>query len=195
MAETLSEILERCRAGDADAVSNLVHRFRAWALNFANALVHDPALAEDVVQESLIAALHGLGGLREGDAFPGWFRQILRRRAIRATAKRDNAVPFDATQMKSPALGPGELLDREELRDIVQKALARLPGGQRDVVVRFYIDQQRCTEIAQALALPPGTVRRRLFDARARLRDMLLGYIEDGSNVPETKPPPPRLPI
>jgi DNA-directed RNA polymerase specialized sigma24 family protein len=50
VVETLSELLDRCRSGDAEAVTALVERFRCWALNLARALVRDDALAEDVVQ-------------------------------------------------------------------------------------------------------------------------------------------------
>ena len=178
MSETLSEILERCRRGDEDAVSILVGRFRSWALDLAYALVNDRSLAEDVVQEAFIAALQGLDGLRNADAFPGWLHQILRRQAFRIGRKHRSTIPQDmeSTPAATPSLE--NQIERNELRRIVRDALDRLPTAERDAAVRFYIERQRCLDIAQALSIPPGTVRRRLFDARTRLRDMLLGYID-----------------
>ncbi|MBI5093899.1 MAG: sigma-70 family RNA polymerase sigma factor [Candidatus Hydrogenedentes bacterium] len=195
MVETLSELLQRCRTGDADAVAALVGRFRHWALDLARALVHDDGLAEDVVQETFLAALRGLDGLRDADAFPGWLRQILRRQAGRMTRKYGDAVPWDAEQIGAEDACPNERVERDELHKIVRDALDRLPPTERDTAVRFYIEQQRCSEIAQTLSVPPGTVRRRLFDARARLRDMLLGFLDDGHEVRNTKSSPTDLPF
>jgi len=179
MVETLSEILERCRTGDAAAAATLVGRFQRWALDLACALVHDRALAEDVVQETFLVALRGLDGLREAEAFPGWLRQILRRQAARMSRKHGDTVSRDPEQGVGAGRCPGQSVERDELRAIVRNALERLPAAEREAAVRFYIDQQRCVEIAQALSIPPSTVRRRLFDARTRLRDLLREYVDD----------------
>ncbi len=195
MVETLSEILERCRTGDAKAVAVLVDRFHRWALDLARALVHDNTLAEDVVQETFIAALQGLAGLRDADAFPGWLRQILRRQANRIGRKHRDTVSWDTESIPAASPCSGEGVERDEIRKIVRDALERLPTAEREAAVRFYIEQQRCVEIAQALSIPLGTVRRRLFDARARLRSMLLGYIHSRPDDREMKPTKRDLPF
>ena len=185
--ETLSELLDRCRSGDAEAVTALVERFRCWTLNLARALVRDDALAEDVVQEAFVAALQGLGSLRHAEAFPGWLRQILRRQASRMDRRWRDAASMEIEA--APDAGPcsSERIERDEVRQVVRNALDRLPPAERDAAVRFYLEQQGCAEIAHALSIPPGTVRRRLFDARARLRGMLLGHVSDEKPAPETK--------
>lgn len=188
MLDTLTEILEGCRTGDAKAVAKLVDRFNRWALDLARALVHDSVLAEDVVQEAFIAALQGIHGLRNTDAFPGWFRQILRRQASRMIRKYGETVSYDNDQIKETMDCAHEWIERDELRKIVRDSVEKLPEAERDAAVRFYIEQQRCVEIAQALSIPPGTVRRRLFDARTRLRNMLVEYVDDRSGECYEKP-------
>ena len=180
MDETLREILERCRNGDEKAAATLIERFHRWALDLARALTRESALAEDVVQESFIIALQGLENLRSADAFPGWLQQILRRQAYRINGKHRDTVSSDIENIPAASARPDERFEREELRTMVREALDKLPAVERDTAVRFYIEQQRCIEIAQALCIPPGTVRRRLFDARQRLHSMLLEYMDDG---------------
>ena len=86
---------------------------------------------------------------------------------------------MDIEDPTDAGLLPRERVERDELRRVVREALDRLPRAERDAAVRFYLEQQGCAEIARALSIPQGTVRRRLFDARARLRNMLLGYVGD----------------
>lgn len=72
---------------------------------------------------------------------------------------------------------PQERLQDEELRAVVRQALSSLPGPGRDTAELFYLEEMSCASISDRLGVPEGTVKRRLYDARARLRDMLLGYI------------------
>jgi len=178
MTETLSELLARCRHGDAKAVESLIVRFRPWALNLACALVDDPTLAEDIVQEAFISAISALKGLRESEAFPGWLRQIIRRMGLRAMAKR-REFPLNEPDAAQTACASAPRIEVSELRQIVRGAIQSLPAAEQEAAVRFYIEQQSCTEIASALAVPKGTVKRRLYDARVHLRSMLTGYVRD----------------
>jgi RNA polymerase sigma-70 factor (ECF subfamily) len=59
----------------------------------------------------------------------------------------------------------------------VREALARLPEKGRVAVHLFYVEGRPVSEIAATLEVPEGTVKRRLHDARARLRDLLLGAV------------------
>ncbi len=179
MVETLQELVERCRAGDAEAATILVGRFRCWLFDLSCALVHDRVLAEDVVQETLVAALQSLGGLRNPEALPGWLRQILRRQAGRMVRKNGDTASWNAEDVPEQASSARGRIAHNELRGIVREALGKLPPAEREAAVRFYMEQQRCMEIAKALSVPNGTVRRRLFDARTRLRGLLSDYVDD----------------
>ena len=168
-----------CEGGDGEAVTELIRRFRPWALDFATAIIDDRDLAEDAVQEAFITAIKRLPDLREPNAFPGWFRQIIRTQAVRITrSRRELPQAWDDTVAASERT-PQERLQDEELRAVVRQALSSLPGPGRDTAELFYLEEMSCASISDRLGVPEGTVKRRLYDARARLRDMLLGYIHD----------------
>ena len=183
----LRDLLKMCQRGDGEAVTELIRRFRPWALDFATAIVDDRDLAEDAVQEAFIVAIQRLPDLREPDAFPGWFRQIIRTQAVRIVRRR-RELPgeLDDAVCTSEAT-PQERLQDEELRAVVRQALSSLPGPGRDTAELFYLEEMSCASISDRLGVPEGTVKRRLYDARARLRDMLLGYIRD--EEPDLKQP------
>lgn len=190
MKTLLRDLLEMCAKGDGEAVAELVHRFRPWALDFATALTGDKDLAEDAVQEAFITAIQRLSDLRNPNAFPGWFRQIIRTQAGRIIrARRELPLVIDDIVASSEPSSQ-ECLQVEELRAIVREALSSLPNPSRDTAELFYLVEMSCANISDALRVPTGTVKRRLHDARARLRDMLLSYVQDEEQeVEELKQP------
>ncbi|MCE5323796.1 sigma-70 family RNA polymerase sigma factor [bacterium] len=174
----LRDLLKLCETGDNDAAAELVSRFRPWALDFASAITDDHDLAEDVVQEAFITAITHLRDLREPDAFAGWFRQIIRSQAGRILRK-SRELPVEQNDLSaSGECSAQDRLQAEELRMVVRKALQLLPNIHRDAVEMFYLEEMNCASISDILDVPLGTVKRRLFDARARLRDLLLGYVQ-----------------
>jgi len=188
--ETLENLLTRCSAGEESAIRELVRRFQPWALDLAEALAADAALAEDVVQESFITALEQLDDLRCPQAFPGWFRQIVRTHANRVTRKRREVLVEKPVELSSEASSPRRRAEEEELRRKVREALHALPPVVRETAELFYLEERSCAEIAHRLDVPKGTVKRRLYDARKRLRSMLLGYITGDASevdVPQAK--------
>jgi RNA polymerase sigma-70 factor (ECF subfamily) len=187
VSELLAELLERCRSGDPDAITILVHRFQPWALDLATALLNDPHLAEDAVQAGFIRALSRLADLREPAAFPGWLRQIIRTECHRIARRRTESSlgeRIDAVEEQTPA----DQAETHERCRLVRQALAQLPPASRQAAELFYLDELDTAEVAERLAVPPGTVKRRLHDARLRLRQMLLGYVEP--TPPRAKKPP-----
>lgn len=175
----LSDLLKLCENGNSNAVSELVRRFRPWALDFAAAITDDKDLAEDAVQEAFIAAISHLKELREPNAFAGWFRQIIRSQAGRILRKRQE-LPIE--QCDLPDLtdcSPQDQLQSKELQVVVRKALQSLTSIGRDTAQLYYLEEMSCASVSDVLGVPQGTVKRRLYDARVRLRDLLLGYIQD----------------
>jgi len=144
--------------------------------------MEDETLAEDAVQEAFITALQRLPELRDPAAFPAWLRQIIRTCAYRITRKRRELPTADVVELADKKLTPAEALARQELHRKVREAVHALPPAGRRTVELFYLDERSCAEVADLLHIPQGTVKRRLHDARKRLRGMLLGHI-DGSTT------------
>lgn len=179
MTELLDDLLKRCQKCEQTAYKVLVRRFQNKALGLAEVLVGDRHLAEDAVQAAFLTAFCRLDQLREPAAFPGWFRQIVRTESMRITRKyRKQPLEHTADEKKNQ-FSPVENLELKELQQLVRKALDELPMVSRETVELFYLDEQNHIEVAEALNVPRGTVKRRLYDARQKLREMLLGYVEE----------------
>lgn len=179
MPDTLAELLAKCAAGDETAVETLVRRFQPWALDFAAAILEDRSMAHDVVQEAFVAALQKLPALREPEAFPGWFRQVIRTHVSRFNRRKKEGVLDEPEDVASTDPDPRENLHSRRVAAKVRDALASLPATNRHPAQLFYLDEMKQTDIARQLDVPLGTVKRRLHDARRTLRLLLMGVLEE----------------
>ena len=174
----MDELLERCREGDNEAIATLVRRYRTRAVDLAAAILKDDHLADDAVQEAFVIALDRLGDLREPSAFAAWFRQIVRRQCYRMLRRSRGGPVMEMVDVPG-GVSPDERILREERSRAVRDALASLPPVCGQTARMFYLEERDCSDIGHELNVPVGTVRRRLHDARKRLRDMFLGDIPD----------------
>jgi RNA polymerase sigma factor (sigma-70 family) len=166
----VARLVHAARGGDTRAFGELAERFQSMAQGYALALLRDPGLAEDACQEAFVDAFLHLHQLREDAAFPGWFRRIVRKHADRQRRSRLLAVELgDLPGARDPLAA---LLEAEERRS-VQDEVAALPPRLRASIALFYGGGLSVDEIAGFLNVAPSAVKKRLFDARARLRRTL----------------------
>lgn len=139
---------------------------------YARALTREPALADDLVQDTLERALDKLDLWQPGSDLRAWLFTLMHNlfvNQVRASRPSDSVlddaldVPVSGGQMEALAA-----------RDI-HAALARLPTEQREVMLLVGLEQFAYTEAAQVLGVPVGTVMSRLSRARERMRKMLAG--------------------
>ncbi|MBI1800314.1 MAG: sigma-70 family RNA polymerase sigma factor, partial [Chloroflexi bacterium] len=109
-----------------------------------------------------------------------------RRRPISFSELTDDNEPL-ALRDESPL--PQEWAERQETRELVQRALAELPAGYRAVLSLRYNDELSYEDIARILDLPLNTVRTHLFRAKAQLRLLLADWLKDnGHGLPKHLP-------
>ncbi len=154
----------------------LAAEFSAQAERWAYQVLGDPAAAQDAAQEALITAFEHLGALRDPAAFPGWLKRIVSRQCSRITRARD----YDAPALEDETLAeddddPAAIAEARELARRLRGALDRLPEGERRVTELFYLSDLSQQEIAERMALPLTTVKKRLQYAREHLRETLAG--------------------
>ncbi len=174
--EPLSSLVIAAQHGDAGAFDSIVERFQDMAYASAYAIVEDAQLAEDVAQEAFIEAYLNLAKLREPAAFPGWFRRIVFKQGDRLTrGKHIAAAPLEtASDMPQAEHNPAEGVEAGEAREQVRHAIEGLPEHERIVVILFYATGYALKDIAAFLEVPVTTVKKRLYDARQRLKDELV---------------------
>ena len=136
---------------------------------------HNPALADDLVQDAMVKALKNARQLKDTAAIKGWLGKILANcwydylRRTRETVDLDN-LPYEETSPES---------DEHEQQDIVSRVramIATLPVGQRQVITLVDLAGFSYIEIAEILDIPVGTVMSRISRARNALREKLADY-------------------
>ncbi len=146
----------------------LCQTLRPDLLRFAFWLCRDPAIAEDVVQESMLRAWKAHDSLQDEAAAKPWFLTIVRREFAR-TFERKRLPTVDLDEMvahEEPALGTAGHSELEELR----AAIFKLPEDYREPLVLQVLMGYSTAEIAVELELTPAAVLTRLFRARKQLR-------------------------
>jgi len=179
--ENLAALIIRARDGDAEAFGAVVQRFQDMAVGYGYSLLRDLSLAEDAAQEAFLEAYLCLSKLREPAAFPGWFRRIVFKQCDRLM--RGRSVVFESlrTALEQPSPHPNQatVMERREMKDQVWAAIDSLPEHEREAVMLFYIGGYSQREVSEFLGAPAPTIRKRLFSARHRLREMLTEIVAD----------------
>ena len=177
----VAELVRAARAGNVAAFGELVDRFQPRARRYATSLLQDAGLAEDACQEAFVDAYLHLHQLRELAAFPGWFRRIVLKHADRQ--RRSRLLFFELHEVPGAVDPLGLLIEAEARREIADQ-VAELPERLRRAVELFYGEGFSMTEIADFLDVPVGTVKKRLFDARRKLRGRVATLRQTESDTP-----------
>ncbi|WP_455234473.1 RNA polymerase sigma factor [Thiogranum longum] len=147
--------------------------YRENLYRIAYSWCHNPALADDLVQDTLAKALKNSAQLRDQKTIKAWLYRILSNcwrdhfRRSRDTVDIDDVVLVEGET-------PDVQHDRQQIINRVRKAISYLPMGQRQVIT--LVDLEGCSyiEVAQILDVPIGTVMSRLSRARRALKERLL---------------------
>jgi RNA polymerase sigma factor (sigma-70 family) len=175
-ADTTDEaLLARVARGDEAALGEIYDRFGRVAYGLAVRVLRDERLAEDAVQEAFLAVWRQAASFRPDRAKARtWVLTLVHRRAVdlvrREERRRAELLEPDAEPAASSAVEDAELRLR---RGAVQRALAELPGEQREPIELAYYAGLTQSELADRLGLPLGTVKSRMFAGLKRLRELL----------------------
>lgn len=167
----LPELVGRAAAGDSTAQSALIVTYGSLARSTALRLVDDRHSAEDVVQEAFLEVFATLHQLQRPEAFPAWVRLAVRKHAERHRRRRRHTEPLADVPDPSPAAD--EVVDRQLVASLVRTALATARDNDRRLLELRYLADWSIKDLAGALGVSDGTVRKRLHDARHRLRPAL----------------------
>ncbi|MBO0691578.1 MAG: sigma-70 family RNA polymerase sigma factor, partial [Acidimicrobiaceae bacterium] len=171
-------------SGHADS-EELVSVAAPVCRRYASRLV-EPAAVDDVVQESLIELLDTVDRLRRPSAGRTWLWLIVRKQAERHRRRLRLPLPLDLVA-EFPALGEGpeSILLRTDQDLMVRRALRAAPDPDRRLLVLRYAADWTDAELADLFDVSPGAIRKRLYDARRRLRPALQHLL---TPIPEETP-------
>lgn len=186
------ELVRRLLARDEAAFAWLIRRYHRSLTRLARTFVSVPAVADEVVQDTWAAFIEGIASFQGRCSLSSWLFTVLanraRSRAVReqrqmtfsAVAEADDTgVPrarFDSRGMWSDppapwtAETPDALLEREELRHVLETELDKLPARQRAVLILHDVEGMSPDEICQVLEVSGANQRVLLHRARTALR-------------------------
>jgi RNA polymerase sigma-70 factor (ECF subfamily) len=166
------ELLAAAQRGDEAAFVDLIRTRSNRLFALAQRILRDVDRAEDALQDALVIAWRDLRGVRDPDRFDAWLNRVLVNVCIgQATRERRRTANLRVLPVDGPA-APDELLSVGD-RDLLDRGFRRLPPEQRAILVLHHFLGYAPSEIAEMLAIPPGTARSRLFHAHRAMRAAL----------------------
>jgi RNA polymerase sigma-70 factor, ECF subfamily len=169
------DLIRRCLAGDTDRFSVLVDRYKSMMYSIAYRMLGDQDAANDMAQESFIAAYTGLGNFQFGSKFSTWLYQILMNKCRDYLRAGKNKVSVDeiAELRSDPGDTPEQAAQAHELGDAVQKALDGLPPDYREVIVLKHIEELDYDEISKIVGASVAALKVRAHRGREMLKNIL----------------------
>ena len=167
----------QARAGDPEAWDALFHRYQLPLYVYVFELVHEEQTSLDIVQETFIAAVRHIGGLRDDGKFGSWLFGIAHQKCAQRWRKQSREEILREEITESPdefENSPDDLVIRQEQEAGFMKLLNQLPLPQRAVLLLHFIENFSLEEIARITNTPLGTVKSRLYHAKRALRKLVL---------------------
>ena len=180
------ELARGCAVGDAGAVRQLVSANNQRLFRTVWSILRNRQEAEDVLQSCYAKSLLAIGSFEGRSSLTTWLTRIAINEALalkRAQQRKRKSLEAEGVQVLetyreqlakgSEAPSPEAETAREQLRSMLERAIADLPLNFRTVFVLHEIEGVSVEEAAQALEIPSGTVKTRLMRARRKLRQAL----------------------
>src|SRR5437870_5823075 len=176
------------KKGDQDAFAQLVQQHQRRVFNLAFRMLQQYEEANEVTQETFLAAWQGLPSFRGDAQFSTWLYRIAYNCALKQLEqrKRDKALQVAlhaerALESEDSQIRADAELDAHDQQALVQEQLSHLPAKYRIVLILRHLQEMTYEEMAEILKMPVGTIKTHLFRARNLLKERLQGFDRDPS--------------
>ncbi|MBN1486411.1 MAG: sigma-70 family RNA polymerase sigma factor [Anaerolineae bacterium] len=176
--------IRRIAKGDAEALRELYAAYGQRMYAYALRLTADPATAEDVVQDSLVAVWQGARRFRGEGRVLSWLLGIVHHKSL--NSMRGRSLPVDVEHLEvlpDGDPGPDERVTSQEDAELLRQGIARLSPSHRAILELIFYQGLSLKEVARVCKCPVGTVKSRLSYAKKRLRGILSGQGVSGEDV------------
>ncbi len=173
-------LLERARAGDAQAIEALLERHQAQVYRFGLKMCRDPEDAKDVLQDTLLSMARGVRGFRGASSISTWLYTIARSFCIKKRRRSklapgedrslDTEMFAEGRQLTDPAQSPDEALAGKHVERAPEQAIGSLEPMYREVLLLRDVEGLTAPEVAEVLGVTVQAVKSRLHRARLSVR-------------------------
>ena len=186
-----ARLLEAARAGDTEALGRLIEHYQPTVLRFGIRMCRDFEDAQDVVQETLLAAARSLRQFEGRSSLSTWLYTIARsfcikkRRKSKFAPKHEASLEDDkgaALRIPSPRRSPEQSAIDRELEAALLAAIDGLEPMYKEVLVLRDMEGLTAPEVATVVGASVGAVKSRLHRARAAIRETLIPFLEESAH-------------
>ena len=170
--------LQQIAQGDRAAFERLYRRYYDRLFRFVLRVTGRMNLVEDVINDTMIVIWRKAGEYRAAAQASTWIFGIAYRKSLKALSRELRAPEVIDEAPETEEL-PADVVDRDGLHTAIRQAVMRLPPEHRAVVDLTFFFNKSYEEVAQILDCPVGTVKSRMFHARAKLRPLLTQMLGD----------------
>jgi len=172
--ELESDLLRAVSMGQQPAFEQLYGIYERRVYQYVLTLVYDPALAEEIVGDTMLAVWRGAGTFAATSRISTWIFGIARHKAldaVRRSGRRQREVELDgAVDLHDPQDRPDDDLFRHQAARLTQRAIASLTREHQEILRLVFYEELPYQEIAALLSIPANTVKTRVFYAKQQLR-------------------------
>ena len=165
-------LVQRTRAGEVEAFSELVRRHERVVFNLSYRFMRDNALAEDMAQEAFLKAYRLLHGFRGDCSFSTWLYRVTSSVCLTELnrRKRRGEVELTPSHEDESSTEPDESSDMPEL---IRRCVTKLPERYATIVSLYYLQEVPYEDIAETMRIPMGTLKTWMHRARLQLRKIV----------------------
>jgi RNA polymerase sigma-70 factor (ECF subfamily) len=190
-----ADLVRRAQGGELDAFEALTNRYEQRVYSLALRMLRHEQDAEDVTQQTFLSALENLRGFRGDASFATWLLRIATHAALKVIRKRKGLDTVSLEEATEPGddyetiphpeyiadwrQSPERLVHKNEIRRLLDKALAKLDEKHRLVFLLRDVEGLSVKETAAALGLTAANTKVRLLRARLQLREELTQTLGD----------------
>src|SRR6516225_1700263 len=181
-------LLDRILTGDAKAFEELVHRHEQRIYRVAMGIIGNHEDAEEAIQQTFLKVYQHLGGFQRSSKFTTWMTRIAINEALQIRRRRRPTVSLDDPQVSDEGVmprelrdwhdDPGKIYDKQQIREIVERAIQSLPTIYREAFVLRDVQGLTSEEAAAALGIGVSALKTRLLRARLMMREALAIYLQ-----------------
>lgn len=182
--QLLENIVVRLKAGDKKAFDEFYAETQKYVRYVARQFFKDPNQVEDVVQEVYMTVYQKIESLKDPSAAWNWIKTITRNISLNMLEKNKKYVLlpeedeyiFETLEELKVETLPVEAMESKELKSVLKDMLKELPVLQKMVLLEYYYNNRKISEIAEAYDLVEGTVKSYLSRGRKALAERLTVY-------------------
>lgn len=191
MADDDQELLDRARAGQPEALEQLLARHQAQVYRFGMKMCRDPEDAKDVLQDTLLSVARNVRDFRAGSSLSTWLYTIARSFCVKKHRKskfvpQSGAVALDAAaeHVADPRATADEMVASKQIEQTLEAAIGSLEPMYREVLLLRDVEGLTAPEVARVTGASVQAVKSRLHRARLAVREQVAPLLGIPTNLP-----------